>query len=229
MSARKRRSQSSPADAARCPCVIGQYPMKLYGLTGGIGSGKSTAAGFFSELGVPIIDADLLARQVVEPGQPALEDIARRWPRVLIRRRRLGSQGAREPSSSRIRSSVWLSSNFSTLAFAPRRLTLAAEAGAFRRSPLRALRGCPDPRNWLRGLARRGHPGQCFVRESGRAIGPTGQAVAPRLPAANGCPAPAKREAPPGSLDPRERRNRGIPSRPACSHSGYRGPAAALG
>jgi len=57
--------------------------VKLYGLTGGIGSGKSTAAGFFSELGAPVIDADRLARELVEPGRPALAEIAQRWPQVL--------------------------------------------------------------------------------------------------------------------------------------------------
>jgi len=41
-------------------------------LTGGIGSGKSTVANAFAHLGVDIIDADIIARQVVEPGQPAL-------------------------------------------------------------------------------------------------------------------------------------------------------------
>jgi dephospho-CoA kinase len=45
-------------------------------LTGGIGSGKSTAAGYFSELGVPVIDADQLARELVAPGSAALGEIA---------------------------------------------------------------------------------------------------------------------------------------------------------
>jgi len=49
--------------------------MKLFGLTGGIGMGKSAAANFFAERGVPIADTDLLARRVVEPGQPALKEI----------------------------------------------------------------------------------------------------------------------------------------------------------
>jgi dephospho-CoA kinase len=57
--------------------------VKLYGLTGGIASGKSTAAGFFAEQGIPIIDADRLARELVEPGQPALKQIAARWPGVV--------------------------------------------------------------------------------------------------------------------------------------------------
>lgn len=45
------------------------------GLTGGIGSGKTTVANGFSALGVPVIDTDVLARELVEPGQPALDEI----------------------------------------------------------------------------------------------------------------------------------------------------------
>jgi dephospho-CoA kinase len=47
----------------------------VVGLTGGIGSGKSTVANGFSALGVPVIDTDKLARELVEPGQPALDEI----------------------------------------------------------------------------------------------------------------------------------------------------------
>lgn len=57
--------------------------LKLIGLTGGIGSGKSTVARMLRELGVPVIDADQLARDVVAPGQPANADIARHWPEVM--------------------------------------------------------------------------------------------------------------------------------------------------
>lgn len=57
--------------------------VKLVGLTGGIGSGKSTVAAMMRERGVPVIDADALARQVVEPGLPAHADIARAWPEVI--------------------------------------------------------------------------------------------------------------------------------------------------
>lgn len=45
------------------------------GLTGGIASGKSLVADAFADLGVTIIDTDVIAREVVEPGQPALERI----------------------------------------------------------------------------------------------------------------------------------------------------------
>ena len=47
------------------------------GLTGGVASGKTTAAHAFQAHGVTVIDADRLARRVVEPGQPALEEIRR--------------------------------------------------------------------------------------------------------------------------------------------------------
>lgn len=49
------------------------------GLTGGIGSGKSAAAQHFIDLGVHVIDADHAARWVVEPGRPALEQIAQHF------------------------------------------------------------------------------------------------------------------------------------------------------
>lgn len=45
------------------------------GLTGGIATGKSTVSNHFKELGIPVLDADVVAREVVEPGQPALADI----------------------------------------------------------------------------------------------------------------------------------------------------------
>ena len=47
----------------------------IVGLTGGIGSGKSTIANLFVELGVPIVDADIVAREVVEKGSPLLAQI----------------------------------------------------------------------------------------------------------------------------------------------------------
>jgi dephospho-CoA kinase len=49
--------------------------MKLIGLTGGIGSGKSTIARRLADHGAHVIDADLVAREVVEPGKPALKQL----------------------------------------------------------------------------------------------------------------------------------------------------------
>jgi dephospho-CoA kinase len=54
------------------------------GLTGGIASGKSTAAKFFGALGVPILDSDQVAREVVEPGQPPLERLVERFGRRIL-------------------------------------------------------------------------------------------------------------------------------------------------
>ncbi len=53
-------------------------PLRI-GLTGGIASGKTVVADMFAELGAPVIDTDVIARQVVEPGQPALDEIRARF------------------------------------------------------------------------------------------------------------------------------------------------------
>lgn len=50
--------------------------MLVIGLTGGIGSGKTLATDHFQRLGITVVDADLAARVVVEPGRPALDEIA---------------------------------------------------------------------------------------------------------------------------------------------------------
>ena len=77
--------------------------MVVVGLTGGIGSGKSTVAGLLAERGAVVIDADRIARQVVEPGQPAHAQLVERFgPRVLaadgwIDRRVLAGIGFADP------------------------------------------------------------------------------------------------------------------------------------
>ena len=53
-------------------------------LTGGIASGKSTVANLFADLGVPVIDTDVIAREVVEPGQPALAKIVETFGRDVL-------------------------------------------------------------------------------------------------------------------------------------------------
>ncbi len=58
----------------------------MVGLTGGIGSGKSTVAAMFEKLGAAVIDADALAREVVAPGKPALHEIETRFGAGVIRR-----------------------------------------------------------------------------------------------------------------------------------------------
>ncbi|ACS84473.1 dephospho-CoA kinase [Musicola paradisiaca] len=56
----------------------------IVALTGGIGSGKSTIAEQFSALGITVVDADIIARQVVEPGQPALKAIVQHFGRDIL-------------------------------------------------------------------------------------------------------------------------------------------------
>ncbi len=57
--------------------------MYIYGLTGGIASGKSTVSGMLRELGARVLDADVIAREVVEPGTPGLKAVVERFPGVL--------------------------------------------------------------------------------------------------------------------------------------------------
>ena len=60
--------------------------MKIIGLTGGIASGKSTASEILRGFGAIIIDADVLARKVVEPGQPALEKIVQTFGENILKK-----------------------------------------------------------------------------------------------------------------------------------------------
>lgn len=59
--------------------------MFVVGLTGGIGSGKSTVADLFAELGVPVIDTDLIARQLTAPDGEALKEIRDTFPDAVMR------------------------------------------------------------------------------------------------------------------------------------------------
>jgi dephospho-CoA kinase len=77
----------------------------VIGLTGGIASGKSTVATILRELGAPVVDADVLARQVVEPGQPAYQDIVREFGNDVlgtdgtIDRKKLGERVFGDPAA----------------------------------------------------------------------------------------------------------------------------------
>jgi len=58
--------------------------MKVFGLTGGIGMGKSTAAQLLRQRNFPVVDTDVLAREIVESGQPALREIQETFGRQVI-------------------------------------------------------------------------------------------------------------------------------------------------
>lgn len=58
--------------------------MYIVGLTGGIGSGKTAVSDRFAEQGITIVDADVCARVVVEPGRPALNDITQRFGEDIL-------------------------------------------------------------------------------------------------------------------------------------------------
>lgn len=79
--------------------------MYVVAITGGIGSGKTTIANQFAELGIDVVDADVIAREVVEPGTPALEAIADHFgPDVItpdgqLDRRRLRERVFSDPSA----------------------------------------------------------------------------------------------------------------------------------
>ena len=81
--------------------------MLVIGLTGGIGSGKSTVARYFAELGVPVIDADVVSRDLVAPGGDALREIVARFGRDLLHadgtldRARLRERVFRHPAERR--------------------------------------------------------------------------------------------------------------------------------
>ncbi len=80
---------------------------RVIGLTGGIGSGKSTVAAMLAQLGAEVIDADQVAREVVKPGLPGFEDIVREFGREVLQpdgtldRKRLGARVFADPGARR--------------------------------------------------------------------------------------------------------------------------------
>jgi dephospho-CoA kinase len=58
--------------------------MRLFGVTGGVGMGKTTAGELLRQLGVSVADTDVIARQLVEPGQPALEEVVSKFGRSVL-------------------------------------------------------------------------------------------------------------------------------------------------
>ncbi|ELY5931296.1 dephospho-CoA kinase [Cronobacter turicensis] len=78
-------------------------------LTGGIGSGKSTVADAFAHLGVTVVDADIIARQVVEPGTPGLNAIIGHFgPTICLPDGTLNRRALREIIFSSPQEKAWL-------------------------------------------------------------------------------------------------------------------------
>ena len=85
--------------------------MRTIGLTGGIGSGKSAASRLFEKLGVPVIDADQVARDVVEPDQPALVEIQQHFgPEVITAKGELNRRWLRQYVFDHPKERQWLES-----------------------------------------------------------------------------------------------------------------------
>ncbi|MBS4701480.1 dephospho-CoA kinase [Aeromonas media] len=83
--------------------------MYVVAITGGIGSGKTTVANQFAALGIEVVDADLIAREVVEPGTPALTAIASHFgPSILDEQGRLDRRALRERIFSDPAAKSWL-------------------------------------------------------------------------------------------------------------------------
>lgn len=83
--------------------------MYVVAITGGIGSGKTTVANQFAALGIEVVDADLIAREVVEPGTPALTAIANHFgPGILDEQGRLDRRALRERIFSDPAAKSWL-------------------------------------------------------------------------------------------------------------------------
>ncbi|HVY39303.1 MAG TPA: dephospho-CoA kinase [Polyangia bacterium] len=81
-----------------------RHGFRVLGLTGGIGTGKSTVARMFAARGVPVVDADALAREVVAPGTVGNAEIAAVWPQVIapdgaVDRKRLGAIVFADPAA----------------------------------------------------------------------------------------------------------------------------------
>ncbi len=146
--------------------------MFTVGLTGGIGSGKSTVANLFAELGVPVIDTDVVARQLTEPGGAALEAIRAAFgedviladgmlDRAALRRRVFADAAARRQLEAilhpRIRQMVEQSLATLDAPYALIVIPLLVETGGYRDVLRRVLVvDCPEALQVARVMARSG-------------------------------------------------------------------------
>jgi dephospho-CoA kinase len=146
--------------------------MFAVGLTGGIGSGKSTVADCFAALGVPVIDTDVIARELTAPGGAALEAIRAAFgatvmqadgtlDRAVLRRRVFADSAARHQLEAilhpRIRQGVALKLATLTAPYALIVIPLLVETGDYRDVLNRVLVvDCPEAVQIARVMARSG-------------------------------------------------------------------------
>jgi dephospho-CoA kinase len=146
--------------------------MFAVGLTGGIGSGKSTVAECFAALGVPVIDTDVIARQLTEPGSEALDAIRTAFgetvmqpdgtlDRAALRRRVFADAAARHQLEAllhpRIRQAVGQALTALTAPYALIVIPLLVETGSYRDVLSRVLVvDCPEALQIARVMARSG-------------------------------------------------------------------------
>lgn len=116
--------------------------MRLLGLTGGIATGKSTFAALLRARGVPVVDADALARAVVEPGAPALDAIAREFgpdligPDGALDRKRMGALVFGDPGARKRLEAITHPAIRRAMAEETARLAAAGHPLAFYDAPL---------------------------------------------------------------------------------------------
>jgi len=147
--------------------------MRTVGLTGGIACGKSTVAGLLRARGVPVLDLDQVARDVVAPGEPALAEIAAAWPQVVVDgrldRKALGAVVMSDPDARRTlegfthpriweRMEAWLSARASEGAsVAAVEAALMVETGSYRRYDKLLVVSCAPAVQRARLAAREGY------------------------------------------------------------------------
>lgn len=146
--------------------------MLTVGLTGGIGSGKSTVADLFAALGVPVIDTDVIARELTAPGGPALDAIRAAFgeavmqaddtlDRAALRRRIFADPGERQRLEAilhpRIEANVRQALASLTAPYALVVIPLLVETGGYRDVIDRVLVvDCPEDLQIARVMARSG-------------------------------------------------------------------------
>lgn len=105
--------------------------MLVVGLTGGIGCGKSTVSKLFAARGVPILDADVIARELVEPGRPAFETIKRHFGAAVLKDGALDRGKLRDIIFSDPEQKRWLENLLHPLVYSEIRRRTATLAGPY--------------------------------------------------------------------------------------------------